>query len=214
MAEQLDMLVIDGGDAGGERAGQAHRIVAAADTGLEHREVATGLLKMEAGEREQRLLVEAGIDVERDKVKIGPVPGAFLGENKNFGVAAANALQAGMIDGFWANGMGAEVAVRSGAGTSSHTVSPSRLARSWGTTTSTPSGTGAPVKMRTAPEVPTGPPAYRLPATMNSEPNAVTSRNHCDGTMLAATPPAMQRSRNPDATMHSSNTGWCLSPKQ
>jgi NitT/TauT family transport system substrate-binding protein len=65
----------------------------------------------------KRLLVEAGIDVERDRVKIGPVPGAFLGENKNFGVAAAKALQAGLIDGFWANGMGAEVAVRSGAGT-------------------------------------------------------------------------------------------------
>src|SRR4051794_29542466 len=65
----------------------------------------------------KRLLVESGIDVERDKVKIGPVPGAFLGENKNFGVAAAKALQAGLIDGFWANGMGAEVAVRSGAGT-------------------------------------------------------------------------------------------------
>jgi len=65
----------------------------------------------------KRLLVESGIDIERDKVKIGPVPGAFLGENKNFGVAAAKALQAGVIDGFWANGMGAEVAVRSGAGT-------------------------------------------------------------------------------------------------
>jgi ABC-type nitrate/sulfonate/bicarbonate transport system substrate-binding protein len=65
----------------------------------------------------KRLLVESGIDVERDKVTIGPVPGAFLGENKNFGVAAAKALQAGLIDGFWANGMGAEVAVRSGAGT-------------------------------------------------------------------------------------------------
>jgi NitT/TauT family transport system substrate-binding protein len=65
----------------------------------------------------KRLLIEAGIDVERDKVTIGPVPGAFLGENKNFGVAAAKALQAGLIDGFWANGMGAEVAVRSGAGT-------------------------------------------------------------------------------------------------
>lgn len=65
----------------------------------------------------KRLLVESGIDIERDKVKIGPVPGAFLGENKNFGVAAAKALQAGLIDGFWANGMGAEVAVRSGAGT-------------------------------------------------------------------------------------------------
>lgn len=65
----------------------------------------------------KRLLIEAGIDVERDKVTIGPVPGAFLGENKNFGVAAAKALQAGLLDGFWANGMGAEVAVRSGAGT-------------------------------------------------------------------------------------------------
>src|SRR5215831_20297067 len=65
----------------------------------------------------KRMLVESGIDIERDKVKVGPVPGAFLGENKNFGVAAAKALQAGVIDGFWANGMGAEVAVRSGAGT-------------------------------------------------------------------------------------------------
>ncbi len=64
----------------------------------------------------KRLLIESGIDVERDKVKIGPVPGAFLGENKNFGVAAAKALQAGLIDGFWANGMGAEVAVRGGYG--------------------------------------------------------------------------------------------------
>src|SRR3954447_23412216 len=65
----------------------------------------------------KRLLIESGIDIERDKVTIGPVPGAFLGENKNFGVAAAKALQAGMIDGFWANGRGAKVAVRSGAGT-------------------------------------------------------------------------------------------------
>ena len=32
-------------------------------------------------------------------------------------MAAAKALEAGLIDGFWANGMGAEVAVRSGAGT-------------------------------------------------------------------------------------------------
>lgn len=65
----------------------------------------------------KQLLVESGIDVVRDKVKIGPVPGAFLGENKNFGVAAAKALEAGLIDGFWANGMGAEVAVRGGYGT-------------------------------------------------------------------------------------------------
>ena len=65
----------------------------------------------------KQLLIESGIDVARDKVTIGPVPGAFLGENKNFGVAAAKALEAGLIDGFWANGMGAEVAVRGGYGT-------------------------------------------------------------------------------------------------
>ena len=65
----------------------------------------------------KRLLVESGIDEKRDNVTIQPVPGAFIGESKNFGVAAAKALQAGVIDGFWANGMGAEVAIRSGAGT-------------------------------------------------------------------------------------------------
>ena len=64
----------------------------------------------------KKLLADAGIDEQRDGVEIGPVPGAFLGDNMNFGVAAAKALEAGLIDGFWANGMGAEVAVRSGAG--------------------------------------------------------------------------------------------------
>ena len=65
----------------------------------------------------KQLLKESGIDEVRDNVKIGPVPGAFLGPNKNFGVAAAKALEAGLIDGFWANGMGAEVAVTGGWGT-------------------------------------------------------------------------------------------------
>lgn len=65
----------------------------------------------------KQLLRESGIDEVRDGVKIGPVPGAFLGPNKNFGVAAAKALEAGLIDGFWANGMGAEVAVTGGWGT-------------------------------------------------------------------------------------------------
>ncbi len=65
----------------------------------------------------KQLLVESGIDMARDKVNIVPVPMAFLDATKNFGVAAAKALQAGAIDGFWANGMGAEVAIRSGAGT-------------------------------------------------------------------------------------------------
>jgi ABC-type nitrate/sulfonate/bicarbonate transport system substrate-binding protein len=64
----------------------------------------------------RRLLIEAGIDLARDEVKIAPVPGA-LDAGVNFGVTAANALAERKIDGFWANGMGAEVAVRSGAGT-------------------------------------------------------------------------------------------------
>lgn len=65
----------------------------------------------------KRLIAQSGLDEARDNIQIVPVPPAFLGENKNFGVAAAKALEAGLIDGFWANGMGAEVAVRSGAGT-------------------------------------------------------------------------------------------------
>ena len=65
----------------------------------------------------RQLLIEAGIDIEKDKVNIAPVPGAFQGNNVNFGVTAAQALEDGKIDGFWANGMGAEVAVTRGAGT-------------------------------------------------------------------------------------------------
>ena len=62
------------------------------------------------------LLAEAGIDLERDQVKIAPVPGS-LDAGVNFGVTAAKALEDRKIDGFWANGMGAEVAVRRGIGT-------------------------------------------------------------------------------------------------
>jgi len=61
------------------------------------------------------LLAEAGIDLERDNVKIAPVPGS-LDAGVNFGVTAAKALEERKIDGFWANGMGAEVAVRRGVG--------------------------------------------------------------------------------------------------
>ena len=64
----------------------------------------------------RRLLIEAGIDLAADKVTIAPVPGA-QGAGVNFGVAAAKALEDRKIDGFWANGMGAEVAVRRGMGT-------------------------------------------------------------------------------------------------
>ena len=63
-----------------------------------------------------RSLSGAGIDLERDGVKIMPVPGA-VGAGVNFGVTAAKALEDGKIDGFWANGMGTEVAVRRGVGT-------------------------------------------------------------------------------------------------
>jgi len=64
----------------------------------------------------RRLLIEAGFDLERDGIKIAPVPGA-QGATVNFGLTAAKALEERRIDGFWANGMGTEVAVRSGAGT-------------------------------------------------------------------------------------------------
>ena len=63
----------------------------------------------------RRLLADAGIDPERDGVALAPVPGS--GEpGVSFGVHAAKALDEGVIDGFWANAMGAEVAVRSGVG--------------------------------------------------------------------------------------------------
>ena len=64
----------------------------------------------------RRLLIEAGIDLARDAVQVAPVPGT-MGAGINFGVTAAQALADGKIDGFWANGMGAEVAARRGIGT-------------------------------------------------------------------------------------------------
>ena len=63
----------------------------------------------------RQLLVDAGVDTEREGIEIAPVPGA-IGAGTNFGLTAAKALAEGRIDGFWANGMGAEVAIRSGAG--------------------------------------------------------------------------------------------------
>lgn len=63
----------------------------------------------------QQLLADAGIDPDRE-VEIAPVPGA-VGAGTNFGLTAARALADGKVDGFWANGMGAEVAITGGAGT-------------------------------------------------------------------------------------------------
>ena len=64
----------------------------------------------------RRLLQEAGIDLVRDNVKVAPVPG-MQGAGVNFGVTAARAMEERKIDGFWATGMGAEVAVKRGVGT-------------------------------------------------------------------------------------------------
>ena len=64
----------------------------------------------------KRMLQEGGIDIERDGVEIAPVPGT-TGPRVSFGVTAARALEDGLLDGFWANGMGAEIAVTRGVGT-------------------------------------------------------------------------------------------------
>ena len=63
-----------------------------------------------------RLLAEAGIDEKSNNVQIVPIPGA-TGASTSFGISAAKALEEGKLDGFWANGMGCEVAVRRGVGT-------------------------------------------------------------------------------------------------
>jgi len=63
------------------------------------------------------MLKEYGIDPERDNVQISPPPMPANPAGVSFGVNAAQAMEEGKIDGFWANGMGAEVAVRRGTGT-------------------------------------------------------------------------------------------------
>ena len=62
------------------------------------------------------LLKEYGIDPKRDNIQIAPPP-ASANAGVSFGVNAAKAMEEGKIDGFWANGMGAEVAVTRGTGT-------------------------------------------------------------------------------------------------
>src|SRR5262249_46927110 len=63
----------------------------------------------------KQLLIDAGIDLDRDGVRIVGVPGADA-PGASFGVVAARALAERKIDGFWANAMGAENAVRQGVG--------------------------------------------------------------------------------------------------
>jgi ABC-type nitrate/sulfonate/bicarbonate transport system substrate-binding protein len=62
----------------------------------------------------RRFLVEAKLDPDRD-VQIVELPGA-RSRDCSFGVFAARALEAGQVDGFWANAMGSETAVRRGVG--------------------------------------------------------------------------------------------------
>jgi NitT/TauT family transport system substrate-binding protein len=64
----------------------------------------------------RQMLADSGIDMKRDGVEIVTVPGS-VGKKINIGVVAARALSERSIDGFWANGMGAEIAVLSGSGT-------------------------------------------------------------------------------------------------
>ena len=62
-----------------------------------------------------QMLHEVGVDPARDGVTIAPVPGA-LDPGASFGVLAADALERGLVDGFWANALGSETAVRRGVG--------------------------------------------------------------------------------------------------
>ncbi|HWO42788.1 MAG TPA: ABC transporter substrate-binding protein [Candidatus Eisenbacteria bacterium] len=62
----------------------------------------------------RQLLIDNGIVPGRD-VEIVELPGAKA-RDVSFGVFAARALEAGAIDGFWANAMGAEIAVSGGFG--------------------------------------------------------------------------------------------------
>ena len=62
----------------------------------------------------RQMLIGVGIDPSRD-LQIVELPGA-KSRDVSFGVFAARALEAGQIDGFWANAMGGETAVSGGAG--------------------------------------------------------------------------------------------------
>lgn len=62
----------------------------------------------------RQMLSDAKINPDRE-VQIVELPGAKA-RDVSFGVFAARALEAGHIDGFWANAMGSETAVRRGVG--------------------------------------------------------------------------------------------------
>ncbi len=61
----------------------------------------------------RQMLALAGVDPVVAQIEIGLPPRGILA-GQSFGVAAAEALTRGEVDGFWANGMAAEVAISSG----------------------------------------------------------------------------------------------------
>jgi len=63
----------------------------------------------------KHLLAQAGIDSEKERVEIVPIPGTS-GAGVSTGVTAARVLADGQLDGLWANALGAEVAVHLGVG--------------------------------------------------------------------------------------------------
>jgi ABC-type nitrate/sulfonate/bicarbonate transport system substrate-binding protein len=63
----------------------------------------------------RQMLADAGIEPDRDGVRIIETPGARE-PGVSSGVRAAKALEARQIDGFWANAMGAQNAIASGIG--------------------------------------------------------------------------------------------------
>lgn len=63
-----------------------------------------------------QMLRDAGVDPVARNIQIAPVPGAAA-PSISFGLTAYEALAQGRIDGFWANGMGAQMAVRQQVGT-------------------------------------------------------------------------------------------------
>lgn len=60
----------------------------------------------------KHLLRDAGIDIERDRVDIAPLPNSD--PDISFGVAAGRALAEGKVDGLWANVLGCELAIHLG----------------------------------------------------------------------------------------------------
>jgi ABC-type nitrate/sulfonate/bicarbonate transport system substrate-binding protein len=62
----------------------------------------------------RQMLIDAKIDPDRD-LRLVELPGAKA-RDVSFGVFAARALEERQIDGFWANAMGGETAVRRGVG--------------------------------------------------------------------------------------------------